>query len=437
MSEKNQLQVNRRTLIKATATGAAAFSIGAAPMKSLAQDATTITIWTHTHPPMVDQVEAMIATYVDANPDIQVEYEIIPNNNFAERMLTAMSTGTGPDIINMDDAMMRSVYGPNGLVDEVDPVALGFDDLDALRAHYIPTAFAGGEVDGKILGLPSEFNVTALAINNLAFEEVGLDPASPPKTWAEVEEMGQQLVVRDGDNITRRGFDFLYLHAGWYRNQFGTLLLQTGGRLVSEDGTKATINEPEGVAALQIWYDMVHTSQIADPNVSLRESTVPYQDFLDGNMAMTMFNPWGMAFITEDHELYDNYTIAPLPQYDESAPATPLYAYYFAVNSQSEVKEEAFRFVSHLASEPGEWLTNVDFIQPVAGWSESPEAANLNFAEVWAAEMEKGKFLETPPETNRINEIMKTAIESSILNAVPPQEALDQAASEIDAVLGG
>lgn len=430
-------QISRRFLIKAGAAGAAAMSIGSGPLPAFAQDSTTVTIWTHTHPPMVDQIEAMIATYVEANPNIQVDYEIIPNNNFAERMLTAMSTGTGPDIINMDDAMMRSVYGPNNLVSEVDPVALGYDDMEALRAQYIPTAFAGGEVDGKILGLPSEFNVTALAINNLAFEEAGLDPASPPKTWKEVEEIGQQLVVKDGDNITRRGFDFLYLHSGWYRNQFGTLLLQTGGRLVNEDGTKATINEPEGVAALQIWYDMVHTSKIADPNVSLRESTVPYQDFLDGNMAMTMFNPWGMGFITEDHELYGNYTVVPLPQYDEAAPATPLYAYYFAVNSQSEVKEEAFKFVAHLASEPGEWLTNVDFIQPVVGWAESPEAENLNFAEVWASEMEKGQFLETPPETNRINEIMKTAIESSILNGVSPQEALDQAASEIDAVLGG
>lgn len=430
-------QTSRRFLIRAGAAGAAALAIGSGPLPAFAEDTKTVTIWTHTHPPMVDQIEDMISRYVEANPDTQIEYEIIPNNNFAERMLTAMSTGTGPDIINMDDAMMRSVYGPNGLVDEVDPVALGYDDVEALRAQYIPTAFAGGEVDGKILGLPSEFNVTALAINNLAFEEVGLDPASPPKTWKEVEEMGQQLVVKDGDNITRRGFDFLYLHSGWYRNQFGTLLLQTGGRLVSEDGTKATINEPEGVAALQIWYDMVHTSKIADPNVSLRESTVPYQDFLDGNMAMTMFNPWGMGFITEDHELYGNYTIAPLPQVDEANPATPLYAYYFAVNSESEMKEDAFKFVAFLASEPGEWLSNVDFIQPVVGWESSPEAENLNFADVWASEMEKGQFLETPPETNRINEIMKTAIESCILNGVSPQEALDQAASEIDGVLGG
>ncbi len=46
--------------------------------------------------------------------------------------------------------------------------------------------------------------------------------------------MGQKLVVKDGDTLTRRGFDFLYLHAGWYHNQLGTLLLQTGGRYVAE-----------------------------------------------------------------------------------------------------------------------------------------------------------------------------------------------------------
>ena len=105
--------------------------------------------------------------------------------------------------------------------------------LEELQAAYIPGAFEGATVDGKIYGLPSEFNVTAFAINTAAFEEVGLDPDSPPTTWDEVGTMGQKLVVSDGDTLTRRGFDFLYLHEGWYHNQLGTLMLQTGGSYVA------------------------------------------------------------------------------------------------------------------------------------------------------------------------------------------------------------
>jgi ABC-type glycerol-3-phosphate transport system substrate-binding protein len=338
----------------------------------------------------------------------------------------------------MDDSQMRTTYIPRGLVQEVDVAALGFDSIEALNAAYIPGAFEGATVDGKIYGLPSEFNVTAFAINTAAFEEVGLDPESPPKTWDEVGTMGQELVIRDGDTLTRRGFDFLYLHEGWYHNQLGTLLLQTGGRYVAPDGTTVTVNQPEAVEALQIWYDMIYEYKIADPNVASREATVPYQDFLDGKVAMTLMNPWGMGLVTPESAVYEKYAIVPLPQYNPEKPAAPLYAYYWAVNAQTtdELKRDAaFRLVSFLASQPGPWLKNVNFIQPRLGWNELPEAAEFPFYDVWAGEMLKGQFQPVNPEGPEIDSIMQQTIESSVLTGVPPQEAMDSAATQIEAVL--
>ena len=292
-------------------------------------------------------------------------------------------------------------------------------------------------VDGKIYGLPSEFNVTAFAINTEAFEQAGLDPDSPPRTWEEVGQMGQELVQKDGDTLTRLGFDFLYLHAGWYHTQFGTLLLQTGGRVVSEDGTEAVVNQPEGVEALQIWYDMVNGYEIADPNFSSREATVPYQDFIDGKVAMTLLNPWGMGLVTEESPIFDKYKVVPLPQVDPENPITPLYAYYWSVVEQSEVKDAAFEFISYLASDPGDWLDNVDFIQPTAGWADLPQTAEFAFYDVWAEQLALGEFLPVSPNAQEINDIMKSAIEASILTGVEPQAALDTAAEQINGVLAG
>lgn len=403
-----------------------------------AQEKVQIRFWTHTHPPMVDQNKAAVAEFMAANPDVQVEYEVIPNINFAEKMLSSMGTGTGPDVINMDDNQMRSIYVPRGLVQEVDPAALGYGSLEELQAGYIPGALEGSTVDGKVYGLPSEFNVTAFAINTAAFEEVGLDPATPPKTWDEVGAMGQELVVRDGDTLTRRAFDFLYLHAGWYHNQLGTLMLQTGGRYVAEDGATLTVNQPAAVQALQIWYDMVYEHKVADPNVASREATVPYQDFLDGKVAMTLFNPWGMGLVTPDSAVFDKYAIVPLPQVDPNNPVAPLYAYYWAVSSRTTdpaKQDAAFRLIAHLASQPGPWLKNVNFIQPRVGWNDLPEAAEFPFYDVWAGEMLKGKFLPVTPQAQEVDNIMKQTIESSVLTGVPPQEAMDAAATQIEAVL--
>ena len=53
---------------------------GISPVR--AQDKVQIKFWTHTHPPMVDLEQVAIAEFMAANPDIEVQYEIIPNNEF-------------------------------------------------------------------------------------------------------------------------------------------------------------------------------------------------------------------------------------------------------------------------------------------------------------------------------------------------------------------
>ena len=71
-------------------------------------------------------------------------------------------------------------------------------------------------------------------------------------------------------------------------------MLQTGGRYVAEDDNRHR-QLMEMVQALQIWYDMVYEYEVADPNIASREATVPYQDFLDGKVAMSLFNPGAWA----------------------------------------------------------------------------------------------------------------------------------------------
>jgi ABC-type glycerol-3-phosphate transport system substrate-binding protein len=183
---------------------------------------------------------------------------------------------------------------------------------------------------------------------------------------------------------------------------------------------------------------MIYKYKIADPNVASREATVPYQDFLDGNVASTLLNPWGMGLVTEDSAVFGKYAVVPLPQVNPDAGATPLYAYYWAVNSQTTdeaKKAAAFKWVAFLASHPGEWLKNVNFIQPKVGWNELPEAKEFPFYDIWAGEMLKGHFLPVTPKSQEIDNIMKATIESSVLTGVEPQAAMDDAAQQIEAVL--
>lgn len=456
LGELSAKRVDRRRFAQGVAATAAAIGVaGQAVASTSAQSKTKIKFWTHTHPPMVELNKSLIKEFMTANPDIEVEYEIIPNNDFATKMLASMGTGTGPDIINMDDAQLRSTYIPKGLVQEVDPANMGYGSLDELKAAYIPTALEGSTIDSKVYGVPSEFNVTCMAVNDAAFKEVGLDPKTPPVNWDEVATQGEKLVTKDGDTLTRRGFDFVYLHSGWYHNLFGTLLLQTGGRYVAPDGKTVTVADPESVAALQIWYDLIYKYKIADPNVANQDATVPYQDFLDGKVVMTPFNPWGMGQITKDTTVFDNWSISPLPQLHPGSaeagatpaaspaavgtgPVTPLYAYYWAVNAlttDAAKKTAAFKLIGFLSSHPGRWLKEASFIQPKTGWESSPEAAVLPFFSVWSSEMLKGQFLPIVPAAEQVDTLMKAALEQSLLSGEEPKQALEAVKPQIEAAI--
>ena len=49
--------------------------------------------------------------------------------------------------------------------------------------------------------------------------------------------------------------------------------------------------------------------------------------------------------------------------------------------------------------------------------------------------MLKGKFLPVTPKSQEVDDIVKQAVESSVLTGVEPQEAFDNAAEQIESVL--
>jgi len=416
-------------LVGALLTGSLVTAQGDEPVK--------LAFWFHTHPPMVALNEALIAEYMELNPNVTIEYQVIPNNQFFEKMIVSMSTGVGPDIINMGNSQLVSDYIPNGLVDEVDYAAMGYDSMEDLLAQYVPAGLTGAMVDGKYYGIPSEFNTDLLAIYVPDLVAAGYPADWAPTTWEELGEVAGSLSQFDANgNQTHRGFDLVYLHAGWYSNQFQTLAKQTGCTYYNEEGTESTINSPACVAAAQIWRDMIFKYKAANPALSARESTVPLQDYIDGTVSMTFIQPWGMELVREGSpERWENTALVPLPQYDPENPKTKVNAYYWGVNADSQEQEEAWKFVAFLASHPGRWLLEVNFLQANANMDQLPEAAEFPYAESWMRALEPGEFFQLYPNANETHEALRVAMEDILFNDADIQTTFDNLKAELDFIV--
>src|SRR5579884_2481745 len=134
----------------------------------------TISLWTHTHPPMIQLMKTLIKEYEARHEGVTIDYQQIPNNEFGPKMLTALSSGSGPDVINMDDVSLRGDYIPKGLVVPVDPKALGYESVEALTSRYIPGAFVGASGgDGKVYGVSLEYAAAAFGFHVDQFQGPG------------------------------------------------------------------------------------------------------------------------------------------------------------------------------------------------------------------------------------------------------------------------
>ena len=396
---------------------------------------TTISFWTHTHPPMIEVYEDLIAQYEEANPNITIDYQTIPNNEFNTKMLTSLSNGSGPDIINMDDSALRGDYIPKGLLAAVDAAALGAGSVDEVVERYVPGTLAGAQgEDGTLYGLPSEFNGTALAINVQHFADAGLDPDTTPlETWDDVYEAGKALIAAGHT----QAFSFLYLHSGWYSQQLQTLLHQTGGAIA--DGDEGTLDSPEAIDALQWWADLAGGAKsTADPNVTSREATVPFQDLATGVQSMAILYPWSMDQIAETNpDTYANLKVVPLPQVDPDQPASRVYAYYWAVNKDSKVQEESWKFIQFLSEHSEEFLAGTDFVQPLVGWEESPAAQEIPFIDTWGEAYATGKFDQVTEHYAEVQDALTKMVNDAVFDGVEVSEAAKTANEAVTRILQG
>jgi multiple sugar transport system substrate-binding protein len=329
----------------------------------------------------------------------------------------------------MDDVALRGDYIPKKLVAPLDYKAMGLPSQKAIEDKYLPGTLAGASgPDGTLYGLPTEFNATAFAINKAQFVKAGLDPAKPPATWDDVAADGKKLLAAG-----QGGFNFLYLSSGQYTQQLQILLNETGGRIVSDDGKKATIDQPAGVQALDLWNTLVNKDKLGDPHTSTRDATDPFADFEAGKTSMTIMYPWGVGQIAQDNPAtFKDMEVVPLPQVDPSKPTGRWYGYYMAVNNASKHKSEAWKFINYVTSQNQRWLTDVNFIQPVKNWATSPAAAKVPFLPVWQQAYQQGTFDEVAPHWSEVQDAIKAAIEDTVLDGKSADSTLKQAADSIN-----
>ncbi|GAA2971905.1 ABC transporter substrate-binding protein [Actinokineospora diospyrosa] len=252
-----------------------------------------------------------------------------------EQMVRRLAAGdTDMDVLGLDVTWVAE-FAEAGWITEW----TGQDKTD-VEAGTLAGPLATARWEDKLYAAPKNTNV------QLLWYRSDLVP-TPPKSWGEMLEQAKRLKA-DGKpgGILMTGAQYEGLVV-----QFATLTAGAGGKILSDDSTRAVVDDG-AVKALEALRDLAN-SPASSPSLSNAKEDNIRQEFESGKSAAFQLNwPFVYASMAKSNpELAKVFKWAPYPAIDASKTGTAtLGGFNLAISSYSQHKPEAFEAAKCLRS---------------------------------------------------------------------------------------
>jgi multiple sugar transport system substrate-binding protein len=372
------------------------------------------------------------------SPDIHVVLD--PNNTGLEKVVVQSLAGVGPDVFDAGDGTL------NVLMD----ADLAWNITDALKKRGVdvekdvwPAMQSLSVRDGQVYGMPSNAAANALFINKTIFDQAGLPYPKGPWKWDQFLPLAQKLTVRDDKG---RGKQFGLLVDWWLWPQF---VIQWGGRVFSEDGTRCTLDSPEAIAGVQFLHDLIYKYKVMPSPVE--EAAMATQggwgsgtitQFGEGHKAaMALGGRWWLCTLRDKKQYPDlKMTICEAPYHEKRV----FLAYGRAtfINKASPRRDAALRFIQYMTGPNYNALINkqADALAPVSKYCytstflHDPDFPEEDQNQVWLDTMQHSEPAPTSLFVNNqaAQRILNKQLDLVKNDAKPVADALRDAARDVN-----
>jgi multiple sugar transport system substrate-binding protein len=409
----------RRTI--AGASAAMALVAGTAGHHAAASsEEITLTYFTFSAAPdHLEDLEVIIEAFGLQYPEIQIEVQTAAFADYFTSLQTQIAGGAAPDTFELNYENFIT-YARSGALLDLTPY---LDGAIIDQDRYYELALRGFIEDDIQYGLPATFSDVVLIYNRTLFDEAGLDYPTADWTWADYTEAAEALT--DADAGVYGGFQPVSFF------EFYKALAQAGGEFFDDEGN-ATFNSPEGVAAAE-W--LASKPGTVMPTLAEIGGTPDFDTalFTSGKLAMWHNGIWQFSALNESGVDYD-IVVEPGDVEDASA----VFMNGAVISADTEHPEAAARWIAFLTASP----TTVE--QRIASNWELPAVNDRRafqaYLELSPPDNRQAVFdsltqLVLPPVIERqqeMQDVVTQALERIVNDGVDIQEALDDAAAEVD-----
>lgn len=420
------------TLVVLCALSAVAWSIRPRP----ADPRRTPIVWaSDDNPARRDQIDL----FNRRHPDKILSLD--PNNTGLEKVIVQSLAGVGPDAFDAGEGAL-SVLIDAGIV---------WDITDALKRRGIDVERDTWKAvqsicvrDGRVYGVPTNAAANALFLNKDAFARAGLPYPKTPWTWDDFLPLAKKLTIRDENG---RAQQFGVLIDWWLWPGF---VLQWGGKVFTDDGTRCVVDSPEAIAGVQFLHDLIYVHRVMPSPVE--EAAMATQggwgsgvitQFGEGRKAaMALGGRWWLCTLRDRKQFPGlRLTAVEAPVHDRRV----FFGYGKGtfVNAQSPRREQALDFLLYLMSDEYGQLINdqADGLSPTKKicyaptYDRNPAFPEEDYNAVWRTTLEASVPNAMSPFVNAqaANRILNRQLDLIKANQKPVADALRDAAREVNA----
>ncbi|BAY18267.1 ABC transporter, periplasmic sugar-binding protein [Anabaenopsis circularis NIES-21] len=216
-------------------------NVGTSP-KQATTEVANIEFWTmQLQPQFTDYFKTLISNFESQNPGVKINWVDVPWSAMENKILTAVSAKTPPDVVNLNPDFASQLAGRNAWLD------LDTTIPQDVRSAYLPNIWKASTLNGKSFGIPWYLTTRLTIYNTELLKQAGI--SKPPATYAELAEVAQQIKNKTGK------YAFFITFVPQDSGEVMESLVQMGVTLVDAEG-KAAFNSPQGKAAFHYWVDL-------------------------------------------------------------------------------------------------------------------------------------------------------------------------------------
>lgn len=382
-----------------------------------AKDPVTVTIWVGSW--WQDIIPKITEAFEKEHPGIKLKMEALPINGYLEKAIAASLGGNAPDLLDLDATMIASMAGRDMLETWDDEIKT----LDS--ADFNAGIWKSSMLNGKMYALPHRGGSQVYVYNKTMFDAAGVPYPTENWTHRDMLEMAQKITVpgqKYGIGIAASSSD-----PSNVMTSFAPVLWAHGGDFLNSSNTEAVINSPESVQGIAFWAEL-HTKHKVTPDGSvsftLTKDVVPM--FVNNQIALMPGNSNTVDELKKHPDLKWGTQLAP----DKVGRGG---GWAFTLPTGAKHKEEARTFamwfirpenLGKLANREPARISATN----VAPWN-TPEYQILFKAAPYQ------KLLPTVANWSELQNIVITGLQKVLTGNKTPQQAADEMAAQMNALL--